>query len=133
MNSHELPVPPETALKRVIAASELAKTPARPLPKPSWKTRLSIISLCLVLVSLMVWLSWRYQTPTAAMIVLFVFAFVAALWGAFLHRCPQCRHRLGFRTEDVYGTSLYRQLYDCPHCGTVWDTGAVGDHEKDKG
>src|SRR5688572_16747190 len=119
MNSHELPVPPETALKRVIAASERAKTPARPFPRPSWTTRLSILGLCLFVVFLMVWLSLRYQTPAAAMIVLFVLAFLAALWGAFLHRCPQCRHRLVFRTEDVYGTSLYRQLYDCPHCLTV--------------
>jgi hypothetical protein len=131
MNSHELPVPPETALKRVIAASERAKTPARPFPQPSAKVRLFRVCFSAVVISLWVWLFLRHRSVSVVFIPLFVFALVIAIRDAFLRRCPQCKHRLVFRREDVYGTSLYRDLYDCPHCRIVWDTGYVGDHEKD--
>jgi hypothetical protein len=133
MNPHDLPVPPEAALRRVIAASERAKTPARPLPQCSAKGWLFRICLLVVVILLMAWFSLRHRSLSFAFIPLFAFALVMAIWEAFFRRCPQCRHRLAFRQEDVYGTSLYRQLYDCSHCHTVWDTGSVADHEKDKG
>jgi hypothetical protein len=131
MNSHELPVPPETALKRVIAASERAKTTARPFPRPSVKARLFTACFSAVVISLCVWLFLRHRSVSVVFIPLFVCALVMAIWDALRRRCPQCKYRLVFRREDVYGTSLYRDLYDCPHCRTVWDTGFVGDHEKD--
>ena len=120
-------------MKRVIAASERAKTLARPLPRCTAQGWLLRGCLLAVVIFLMVWLSLRHVSPALAFIPLFVFALVMAIWEMLLRRCPQCRHRLIFRQEDVYGTSLYRELYDCSHCHTVRDTGSVGDHEKDKG
>ena len=78
----------------------------------------------------MLWLGLRDRSDVA-FIPLFVLALAITIWGTYFRRCPQCKRRLVFRKEDVCGTSLYRELYDCPHCHTIWDSGSIGDHEKD--
>jgi hypothetical protein len=129
MKSHELPIPPEKALHLAAQASARAMTPARPLPKLSPTRRMIWGGFYAALTAAIVWLFFRDKLSVFTAVPLIACLLAVVLCQVF-RGCPDCKHRLKWRREEIHGTSLYRDLYVCAHCHAVWD-GGTGDHEKE--
>ena|ERR1041385_3355819 len=130
MRNRDLPIRSDAAANLIRQAAERAATPARPLPKLSLWRRIRLLICFAGLATVSVWLCLPHDSLLYLAGLLGIL-FGIAWWQAYRRRCPDCGHRLAPFAEDIYGSSQYRSLFRCSACGTVWDSGEVGDHNVD--
>jgi uncharacterized protein YjeT (DUF2065 family) len=99
----------------------------RPLPKLRRSRVVGVVAVFIAVAIICVLWAARIDSLTPFWFV--AAGLVTVIVGLYYRRrCPQCGRRMVYRAEPLAAQpNRHRILFDCKHCGVVWDSGEIQD------